>query len=747
MKNRRIIQSYTCTLIIVACLCFTFHVDAQENVGIGTNLPHPSAKLDVVSFDQGVLVPRLKEAQRLGIVEPAEGLLVYDRTYGAFYVFDGLIWKQIIDENQVPIPNHIIDEDEDTWIHTENNPDDDKIIMYANGVEIAVIDSKTFGFKSPGNSLFIGENSGLNDDGSNNSNLFIGQNSGKENTFGSNNIAIGHEAGEDNVGGFRNLLIGNGAGSESTFSTYNVVVGNGAGIDMTNGSDNVLVGDDAGKLLGNGGNNVLLGSQAGRFNEGNSHNLMIGSQAGYNNVNGNKNVLLGFAAGRNGNGEKNVFIGHKAGESEMESERLYIDNSNTAQPLIYGKFDTDELTVNGSLKIKDEYIFPIVDGEEGEVLGTNGAGILDWVENTSVELVDLDLDTKIQVEELPDEDVIRFDLEGSEVLVLDKNAFGMARLNLNPVNSSIMIGNGAGENNQGFTNVFIGKNAGTGNSAGFGNSFIGSSSGELNIDGSHNTYMGLLSGHINNGSDNVMLGQSAGSEIYYGDQNVLIGSGAGRQGTLASRNIKIGYNAGSNDHTDDKLYIDNTGTNAPLIFGDFQQNYLKFYGKVGVYADPEAQLHVKGFTSAPAVRVDVNNVPKLLVNENGGTTVGSFEPNRTPNNGLYVEGDVNLGHLAAANGYRLSVDGKVICEELRVEDSGDWPDYVFESDYKLLSLSEVDAFIKKEGHLPNIQPAAIVEAEGFDTGDMVKKLLEKVEELTLHAIQQQKQIDKLLGKN
>ena len=256
----------------------------------------------------------------------------------------------------------------------------------------------------------------------------------------------------------------------------------------------------------------------------------------------------------------------------------------------------------------------------------------------------------------------------------------------------------------------------------------------------------MLSGNANNGSQNVMLGSGAGSEIFQGQQNTLVGYEAGQKGYTSSRNVKIGYQAGANDLSDDKLYIENTGSNAPLIFGDFMDDYLRFNGRVGVYADPNAQLHVKSFTSNPAVRVEVNDVTKFLITEGGGTTIGGDFPDRTPWDGLYVDGQVNFGAQVPAVGYKLSVDGKIICEELRVEDSDDWPDYVFESDYDLMPLSEVDSYIKKEGHLPNIPAAKIIEAEGFDAGDMVKRLLEKIEELTLHTIQQQEQIDQLLRK-
>ena len=57
-----------------------------------------------------------------------------------------------------------------------------------------------------------------------------------------------------------------------------------------------------------------------------------------------------------------------------------------------------------------------------------------------------------------------------------------------------------------------------------------------------------------------------------------------------------------------------------------------------------------------------------------------------------------------AAGYSLSVDGKIICEEARVQISGSWPDYVFNDDYKLRPLDELEKLIRVQKHLPNIPP-------------------------------------------
>ena len=75
-----------------------------------------------------------------------------------------------------------------------------------------------------------------------------------------------------------------------------------------------------------------------------------------------------------------------------------------------------------------------------------------------------------------------------------------------------------------------------------------------------------------------------------------------------------------------------------------------------------------------------------------------------------------------------------------------WPDYVFDKEYNLLSLKEVEQHINEKGHLPNVPSAKEVEKNGFSVGEMNKKLLEKVEELMLYTIQQEKRIKALEDK-
>lgn len=91
---------------------------------------------------------------------------------------------------------------------------------------------------------------------------------------------------------------------------------------------------------------------------------------------------------------------------------------------------------------------------------------------------------------------------------------------------------------------------------------------------------------------------------------------------------------------------------------------------------------------------------------------------------------------------KLSVNGNIRAREIKVEVTN-WPDYVFRKSYDLKSLTEVEAFVNKHGHLPEIPSVGEVEVEGVSLGEMNKLLLKKIEELTLYLIEKDKKIEAL----
>jgi hypothetical protein len=96
--------------------------------------------------------------------------------------------------------------------------------------------------------------------------------------------------------------------------------------------------------------------------------------------------------------------------------------------------------------------------------------------------------------------------------------------------------------------------------------------------------------------------------------------------------------------------------------------------------------------------------------------------------------------------YKLAVEGNLGARKVVVTKAS-WADYVFEPTYRLPSLKEVEQFIKKNKHLPDVPSAKEVEKNGLDVGENQAVLLKKIEELTLYAIEAKKEIEQLKAEN
>jgi hypothetical protein len=112
--------------------------------------------------------------------------------------------------------------------------------------------------------------------------------------------------------------------------------------------------------------------------------------------------------------------------------------------------------------------------------------------------------------------------------------------------------------------------------------------------------------------------------------------------------------------------------------------------------------------------------PKLSIAENGNIGIGTTSP-----------------------AYKLAVKGTIGCGEIKVENVSNWADFVFEPDYNLRSIEEVESYIKENKHLPDIPSEKEVKEEGISVGEMNTKLLQKIEEQMLYIIELEKRIEKL----
>lgn len=221
------------------------------------------------------------------------------------------------------------------------------------------------------------------------------------------------------------------------------------------------------------------------------------------------------------------------------------------------------------------------------------------------------------------------------------------------------------------------------------------------------------------------------------------GMPAANQATLLFQNISSGVIATNGAN----LHIAPGGNNVAMSF--------LTNGNVGVgVTNPQIQMHVKGSSAATNYDASNNLVGftqlwpdnALIWKNNGSGSAFRFGTADNLGAGNWMEfmrfndaGNMLIGKTSQSNSaYKLDVNGGIRANKVVVNTSG--ADFVFDSAYHVRPLPEVEAYISQNHHLPDIQPAKEMQKEGVDVGDNQSRLLQKVEELTLYLIQQNKML-------
>jgi hypothetical protein len=267
----------------------------------------------------------------------------------------------------------------------------------------------------------------------------------------------------------------------------------------------------------------------------------------------------------------------------------------------------------------------------------------------------------------------------------------------------------------------------------------------------------ILTGRMQAGNDSWQFGSDARNSIVFAGNSASSGQNVGGIGT---EQFSIQHEMISNSLG----FLSQTKATTPVLV-------MRQSGNVGIgTVDPQEKLHVangKIMASHPNyhginVRMEADNVPVIRFSRDGdgnhvtyqnafigqfynqhlgsyslGIGTGSSANGNADANTTVItiplSGNVGIG--TTTPDHKLTVDGAVKCEEVKVEIfAGTGPDYVFEKDYALTPLGELEAYINQNKHLPEIPSAKEMEAEGLNLKEMNLLLLKKVEELTLHVI-------------
>ncbi|TCC87303.1 hypothetical protein EZ428_21630 [Pedobacter frigiditerrae] len=214
----------------------------------------------------------------------------------------------------------------------------------------------------------------------------------------------------------------------------------------------------------------------------------------------------------------------------------------------------------------------------------------------------------------------------------------------------------------------------------------------------------------------------------------------------------IGYDPPIYNSTD-KLYINGNvgiGTNNPLAKLEVRNGNILVKNLANVTNESMPMIAQSlSFGPYTAFGTSINTFTE---NEGNNSYALQFLTQETfltgPKEKFRISANGNVGIGTATPNEKLSVNGKIRAKEIKVEPNpASWPDYVFEEDYNITSLTALEKYIRVNKHLPEMPTAKEVAVNGVELGEMNRLLLKKVEELTLHLIEKDKQLDAEIKKN
>lgn len=168
---------------------------------------------------------------------------------------------------------------------------------------------------------------------------------------------------------------------------------------------------------------------------------------------------------------------------------------------------------------------------------------------------------------------------------------------------------------------------------------------------------------------------------------------------------------------------------------------------IGRVINSEAKLHIHSDLCddcSVMLTTESENKPTVIYFRNTDNGIRVDQSNAmsfSASSYSFTTGKVGIGCENTAAEFALAVKGGILTDDVLIRSQQQWPDYVFGKDYERMSLYELEEYIGLNHHLPEVPSAEEVSEQGIDLGEMNAILLQKVEELTLHVIELQKQID------
>lgn len=501
------------------------------------------------------------------------------------------------------------------------------------------------------------------------------------------NVFLGHSSAPNNTTGSDNVFLGFRAGINNSSGNSNIGIGSQrntpASTNPITGSYNIMIGHSNGESISSGARNTFLGIGAGRYNTIGSSNTFLGDGAGTMNVSGNNNVSIGAIGPANGS--NNIVMGASSGQNCSGNANVLIGNI-CASNLTTGK----ENTFLGRVILPNTAATTLSAGNNTEktIILSNGADwqsqklYIDATGNTGIGLGDNVIPKN------------RLDIRGGVAVGAAFTSTLTTAGPIAPTNGMIVEGN-----------VGIGVSAPTNR--------LQVTAATTNASGLTFTNLTSASTPLSASNGRVLTVDGAGKVVLTTDQ----GSG----GVTAIAN-------GTN------TTVSGTGV-SPTPYVIDAKNIYTHDGTLDTSVVPSN-------TATANVRTVTMGASNIFFRTSGPGA--NFENGTTGSGRIYIGNTLTFPNLTATNQYRLLVEGGILTERIKValQSTGNWADYVFAKEYKLTPLSEVEAFVNANKRLPGIESAEDLVKNGIDVAQMQAKQMEKIEELTLYAIEQNKALEK-----
>ena len=527
-----------------------------------------------------------------------------------------------------------------------------------------------------------------------NDNVGLGTNSLSSITSASNNIGIGANSLKSTTSGVYNIAIGTSTLNSVINGSHNIAIGANSLYNTTTGIYNIAIGSMAMSINNTGSFNSALGCSAGQLYSNNMYSVYLGAYSKSQADNQTNQIVIGYNA--IGNGSNTVTLGNDNITGTILKGNVGIGTATPTQALnVVGRIGvspsgtrSDE-GYNGGLMITK----PIA---SGQYINLVRSGIVPW----SIGTVYNSSTFAIGLGKSPD------DKFTNPFFNIDTN--GNLGVGTTTPNAKIESVSGV--------NAFP---AVTGT--------IQSGS-ALRLRGGDNAVLDFGMNSINTwiqATDQNNLGLNYNISLNPNGGNVAIGT------KTASEKLTV-----AGGHTDTKIRLSSTGNGSDqpanlslwasepgvTYYGTgigYNVNGSPYYGRLDNTRGSSYIRFLPGETKFQFQNTAGSNIDALTIKENGfvGIGIGSGIPDQL-----------------------LTVNGTIHAKEIIV--TVDVPsDFVFNTSYKLMPLNEVEKYVTTNSHLPEIPSAAEIKKNGLSMGEMQNKLLQKVEELTLYMIDQQKIIN------